>query len=218
MKSTRRRRSLVPWGESLEARVVQSGVGAPASVASLLRSPGAAGPGARPAAQLGRPGPARGGGAFRVSDRVEAAFDSFTNDFLQAQALYLEAVATPGMTEEKVAPSRKLFIASIETRVSVLAQDLTRSLSRLPNALSRERGASVVPLQSFLSRNILNPDPKSNSLLANLTQEQAIPPAGTSGAAASLYTLNALNAIEAAEAATGNGAGFLSSNQFRPRH
>lgn len=215
MKSARRR-SLVPWGESLEARVVQSGIGTPAAVAQHLRSPAAA-PAARsfqPAVRAIYP---RGSGAYRISDQVEAAFNSFTTDYLQAQALYLEAIADPNVSADIADASKNLFIASTQTRIGVLVQDLTQSLSRLPNSLKRERGRSTVPLQDFLIRNITHPN-NNTSLLSNLTNSKTIPPRGTTGAAASLYTLNALNAIKAAKTATTNGAFFLSSNTFRPRH
>jgi hypothetical protein len=154
----------------------------------------------------------RDSSSTRVSDAIDRAFDSFTTDYLQAQAAYIASGGTPEL--------RRTFLNVTAQRVKLLSQELTQSLSRVPGTLDRGRGQSSAPLQQFLSRRITSPRPSSQSLLSVLSSDSIVPtvttPTNTAGAAAaSLYTLGATNAIEAARVATVNAAKFSSSGIFR---
>lgn len=150
----------------------------------------------------------RDSASTRVSDDIDRMFDSFTTDYLQAQAAYL---ASPTIQ------ARTVFEKSTTQRVNLLAQQLTQTLVRLPGMLAREKGASAVPLQQFLNRRISNPR-VATTLLSTLINS-TIPPSNMSlGASeATLYTLTATNAIEAARVATVNASKFATSGIFRQK-
>jgi hypothetical protein len=189
---TRRRYRPGQW-DRLEAREVltHGGPFAPALIGTLSPNPRASGP-------LGR-----------IQAQVNQAFDQFRQDYFQAQGAYLSSGAP-------AAP----FTAFTIQRTNLLAGDLTRTLVRLPGSLARinnahqrsKTGSSVV-LQAFLHNAINGPAP-STSLLQTLNSPSVMPPVGTSGAAASLYTLAASNAIQSARVATINAVRFIQNDSF----
>ena len=190
------------WGgnpEILEARLVLSGAGArSAVVASALSGSGS-----------------RNARALRISERVDAAFNSFTRDYLDAQAAYLQAIqANPASSS----PFANVFKNVVNQRVNLLSQELIRAMSQLPNATVRVRGESETPLEAFLRRRITDPD-ASNSLRSALTADAALPIAAAAdiSAGAALYALSATNAIDAARASTINAAKFLVGGVFAPK-
>jgi hypothetical protein len=140
----------------------------------------------------------------RFQAQVNQSFDQFTTDYFQAQGAYLSSGA----------PSA-YFTASTTERVYLLAQELHRILSRVPGSLdtiddAQERSVTnhTVDLWPFLRKVITGPaPPNSSSLLQNL--DSVIPPPGTHGAAATLYTLSAANAIQAARHATINVINYI---------
>ncbi|WP_145275152.1 hypothetical protein [Tautonia plasticadhaerens] len=155
----------------------------------------------------------RTGGAQRIVDQVDEAFDSFSKDYLEAQRVY---VASEGQEQ--------LFRVFTSQRITLLSQDLTRALSHVPGSLERlerkdqrkELGVDT-PLQAFLIRRIVgrNGDGNDGSLSSILRSDTVIPPAGTTGPELSLYTLTATNAIESARTTTINAARFLVGGRFR---
>jgi hypothetical protein len=130
---------------------------------------------------------------------VNQSFDRFTTDYFQAQEVYLSSGA----------PSAYLT-AFTTVRVRLLAHELNRTLSRVPGILDTVDDAQVrsvtnhtVDLQPFFRKVIGGPaPPNSSSLLQNLNS--VVPPPGTHGAAATLYTLSEINAIQSARSATIN--------------
>ncbi|QDV39046.1 hypothetical protein [Tautonia plasticadhaerens] len=150
----------------------------------------------------------------RVSDGIDRAFDSFTADYLQAQSAYL-ASTPPGTPMNALTAARNAFESLTVQRVNLLSQELIQELSRVPGSLQRATGQANTPLQSFLNRRINSPRPMSQSLLSTLLSDTVIPPPGTTGATASLYTLTATNAIEAARVSTANATKFTVSGVFR---
>ena len=202
-------------GAALEPRLPMAGglatVGAPALVAEHLpmrefrlgtRMPPYL------IASFGRGVQFRDSAATRVSDEIDRVFDSFTADYLQAQAAYL--AADPAGFEQAGAA----FQAATRQRVNLLAQQLTQALVRLPGMLAREKGAAGVPLQQFLSRRINNPVLPTSLLNTLIGTTAAIPPS-PGAPEATLYTLTATNAIEAARVATINASKFAISGVFR---
>lgn len=192
------------WGgspEILEARLVLNGAGASSAVIAGIKA-----------------GATRSVRALRISERVDSAFNAFTSDYLDAQAAYFEAVRTNSSNSSAIVQAYKNVV---NQRVNLLAQDLIRAMSRLPNATIRERGESETPLESFLRKRITSPD-SSTSLRTALTANDAVPavglPAADIEASATLFTLNATNAISAARVSTINAAKFLAGGVFAPKH
>jgi hypothetical protein len=189
----RNRRQFRPTaGELLECRLALTYGGplAPALIGTLSRNPRAS----------GRTG--------RVVAQINDAFDRFTRDYMQAQGAYLSSGA-----------ATSAFTTFTTQRVNLLAQELTRIFARLPGSFARIQNAnqrsmtnSSIVFQAFLRRNI-NGAPAS-SLGKILTSSDVVPPQGTTGAGATLYTLTATNAIGAAQTATINAAKFVASGTF----
>jgi hypothetical protein len=108
--------------------------------------------------------------------------------------------------------------------IQVLAQSLTRTLSRIPESLvyiksaNQRVGGSSVVLQAILFKKIDGADAKPNSLLQTLTSTSVIPDTPPSGASASLYTLTATNAIQAARLGMINAVKLLVINKFNNGH
>jgi hypothetical protein len=162
------------------------------------------------------PNPQASGRSGRVVAQINAAFDQFANDYLQAQGAYLTSAAP-----------QSTFVTFTTQRVNLLAQELTRIFARLPGSFHKIETASMrsatsnVVLQPFLRRNITgtgnDPDSGSQSLLKTLTSSAVVPPempAKPTGAAATLYTLAATNAIQTARTASINAARFIANGTF----
>jgi hypothetical protein len=153
------------------------------------------------------------GAALRASTEVNQAFDSFTQDYLQAQATYLAFPTS----------SQGTFKNYITQRVALLSQQLVADFTPLPNSLNRlpssgfGSGGSIV-MQSFLRRVIGTSGSSSSTpnLRSNLVDN--IPAVGLSGPQATLVTLNATTAIETARAATLNSVNFLTRHTFHNGH
>jgi hypothetical protein len=145
----------------------------------------------------------------RVSDAIDRSFDSFTSDYLDAQSAYLADSNTV---------SKNAFIATTRQRVSLLQQELTQILARVPGSLTRNKGASANSMQQFLTRQISGDRRQSRSLMSVLINENTtVPPVGANGPSVTLYTLTATNAIEAARVATVNATKFSASGIFRQK-
>lgn len=149
----------------------------------------------------------RDSASTRVSDEIDRIFDSFTSDYLQAQAAFLASDTTT---------SRAAFQNVTIQRVNLLAQQLTQTLVRLPGMLAREKGAPAVPVQQFLTRRINNPNVPTSLLNTLLDISRSIPES-PGAPEATLYTLTATNAIEAARVATINSSKFAISGVFRSK-
>jgi hypothetical protein len=154
---------------------------------------------------------ARTNPTLQVADQVNQTFDSFETDYLQAQGAYL----ANGTSTAEVA-----FRKYVSQRVELLATQLTRIFAHVPGALSRSQTSSPggpVVVQSFL-RTRINGLASTNLIVALLGRRNiggAVPPAGTSGTTATLYTDQAISAIETARTATLNSVGFLFSRSFK---
>jgi hypothetical protein len=140
------------------------------------------------------------------------AFDSFTTDYLQAQGAYLAI---------NNVQAHAAFSHYVAQRVKLLAAQLTRIFVHVPGSLNRTRpsrspGGPVV-IQSFLRTYINGPAP--TTLIVSLQGARAgvgaIPPPGTTGTTATLYTDQALSAIETSRTVTLNNVGFLVSHTFQ---
>lgn len=151
----------------------------------------------------------------RVAAQVNASFDRFSADYSQAQGAFLSSGATAA-----VLPAFKSFT---QQRVGLLAQELARTLARVPGSNGRianmnqqaANGSNVV-LSGFLNRKINGTGTVgAGSLLTTLTSVAVIPTAGTTGSGATLYTLSATNAIQSARASTINAIGFIINGTFR---
>jgi hypothetical protein len=162
------------------------------------------------------PHPRAAGAAARQVAQVNAAFDQFTADYVQAQGAYLSSGT----------PADSMAFKSFATEaVQVLAQSLTRTLSRIPASLvyikdAHQRmlgGNSSIVLQAILYRNI-NGGSGSGSLLQTLTATSVIPATPPTDAAASIYTLTATNAIQAARLSMINAVKLLRMNTFNNGH
>jgi hypothetical protein len=149
----------------------------------------------------------------QVVDQINVAFDSFTTDYLQAQGAYLHDSTAPHATTA--------FANYVNQRVELLAAQLTRIFAHVPGSLNRLQtstpGGPVV-LQSFLRTRINGLG--RTSLLVSLNGRRgvgssALPPAGTTGTTATLYTDQAISAIETARTASINSAAFLFSHSFQ---
>jgi len=156
---------------------------------------------------------ARTGATQAVVDQVNLAFDSFKTDYLQAQGAYLANSSAPN------APTA--FNNYVTQRVELLAAQLTRIFAHVPGSLDRLQtstpGGPIV-LQSFL-RTRINGFGRA-SLLVSLVGRRgvgtgALPPQGTTGTTATLYTDQAITAIETARATSLNSVGFLYSRSFQ---
>jgi hypothetical protein len=155
-----------------------------------------------------------GGLAHAVVDQVNQEFDSFTNDYLQAQGAYF---ATDSSNATNAANAERFFRSYIEQRLNLLAQQLIRTFTQLPGSLNRLPGAppgGSYVLQVFL-RDKIN-GTTAGSLRTALAGNKVIPAPGTvTGGAATLYTEQALGAIETARAATLNASTFLLRHTFQ---
>jgi len=182
--------------QGLETRVVLSGGGliTPVTVGQLTIT-------------------ARNDATHAVVDQVNQAFDSFTTDYLQAQGTYLaNSTATNAQTA---------FHDYVTQRIELLATQLTRIFAHVPgslNPLQTSTPGGPVVLQSFL-RTRINGLGRS-SLLMSLVGRRglgngALPPPGTTGTTATLYTDQAISAIETARTASLNSVGFLYSHSFQ---
>lgn len=242
-----RRRQFRPSGfDRLESRVVPSQGAGPGSalIESLLQArlaapqPAAAPQvhpyelrmSARAGGSLALPGnvhriPTRPLGRARGFEaRIDQAFASFQADYLEAQQVFLEA-----LNGSSVDAARNSFTTFINQRTSLLAQDLTQTLGRIPGALNkltqsqRSNFGGDTALAAFLNRRITGGD--SGTDVNQLTGDSTPPlraalvelaggiPEGASTAEITLYNLTAINAIESSRVTTINSAKFLASGQ-----
>jgi hypothetical protein len=183
--------------EGLEARVVLSNRGliAPATVGKLNTS-------------------AKTNSNQAVVDQVNQTYESFTSDYLQAQGAYLANGAS--------AANHTAFSHYVGQRVKLLAAQLTTIFVHVPGSLNlapKSSPGGPVVVQSFLRSYVNGPAP--TSLLVALEGRKggtgAIPPAGTTGTTATLYTDQALSAIATTQTITLNSVGFLVSHRFQKR-
>jgi hypothetical protein len=194
MKDRRRFRPVM--GDRLERRLAlrHGGPITPALIGTLSPTPRASGP------------------AGRVAAQANQAFDSFTQDYSQAQGAYLSSGTASGA-----------FEAFTTQRVNLLAQQLTRIFARLPGSFAQIKnthqrsvsGNSTVVFQAFLFKKINGNGGGNDSLLQTLNSPSVVPPAGTKGAAATLYTLTATNAIQSARIATINAVKYIANDTFK---
>jgi hypothetical protein len=149
----------------------------------------------------------------QVVDQVNVAFDSFTTDYLQAQGAYLQDSTAPHASAA--------FTNYVNQRVELLAAQLVRIFAHIPGSLDRLQtstpGGPVV-LQSFL-RTRINGEGRTSLLMSLIgrrgLRSSALPPPGTTGTTATLYTDQAISAIETARTASINSAAFLFSHSFQ---
>jgi hypothetical protein len=161
------------------------------------------------------PHPGKSGATGRDVAQVNAAFDQFTANYLQAQGAYLSSGTSADSTAMKAYATQS---------VQVLAQSLTRTLSRIPSSLiyikdAHQRslnGDMPTVLQGILFRKISGDT--SSSLVQTLTSNSVIPTTPPTGASASLYTLTATNAIQAARLGMINAVKLLVINKFDNGH
>jgi hypothetical protein len=145
---------------------------------------------------------------FAATDQVNQAFDSFTSGYLQVQGTYFASDPAQG------ANAAKYFRSYIVESLGLLDQKLTRTFTTLPGSSAKHPSTSPngsTVLQDFLAKQI-NGKSQSNLLLSlagTNVKNSPIPPIGTSGPVATLYTEQALSAIETARAATLNQTDFL---------
>ncbi len=144
---------------------------------------------------------------------MNLAYNQFTTEYLQAQGAYLSS----GTTADSAA-----FKAFTTQEIKVLAQQLTRTVSRVPGSLvyitdahqRSQDGNSSVVLQAILYRHV-NGGSGSGSLLDTLTSTSVIPTTPPTGASATLYTLTATNAIQASRVGMINAVKFLTAHSFK---
>ncbi len=199
MRMRRKFRPVV--GDCLETRVVltHGGTIAPGLIGTLSPRPRASGAIGRDVAQ------------------VNAAFDTFTANYLQAQGVYLSSGTAADSTAMNAFASQS---------VEVLAQSLTRTLSRIPASLvyikdAHQRslnGDSATVLGAILFKRINGNPTTTKSLLQTLTSTSVLPTTPPTGASASLYTLTATNAIQAARLSMINAVKLLVINRFDNGH
>jgi hypothetical protein len=158
------------------------------------------------------PTPRASGPLGLIQAQVNDSFDRFSRDYLEAQGAYLSSGTS--------AAALKAFTAQ---RVNLLAQELTRTLSRVPGSFERiankgqqSKNGSNVVLTGFLNRKINGP--QNTSLLHILNSDAVVPTPAPSGAGATLYTLAATNAIQAARYSTINAIRFMSLRTFNNSH
>jgi len=162
------------------------------------------------------PNPRAGGAAARDVAQVNAAFNQFIANYQQAQGAYLSSGTAADATA---------FKAYTSQGVELLAQELTRTMSRLPGSLvyikdAHQRslhGTSSIVLQAILYSRINGPA-GSGSLLDTLNSTAVVPSTPPNGASATLYTLTAANAIQSARYAMINSVKFLVMNTFDNGH
>jgi len=155
------------------------------------------------------PNPKASGRSGRVAAQIGDTFDRFQADYLQAQGAYLSSGA-PQVT-------LTTFTAQ---RVNLLSQELVRIFARLPGSFSKiensgqraSAGNAATVFQAVLYRNVSGA--ANTSLVQILNSNAVVPPPGTSGAAATLYTLTATNAIQAARTSLINAARFIANKTF----
>jgi hypothetical protein len=130
-----------------------------------------------------------------VADQLNESFDSFTTDYLQAQGAYLANGSSQA--------AHTAFSHYVAQRVKLLAAQLTNIFAHVPGSLDRSPNSSPggpVVVQTFLRTYINGPPP--TSLLVSLEGRRsgsgAIPPPGTTGTTATLYTDQAISAIATA--------------------
>jgi len=146
-----------------------------------------------------------------VVNQVNLTFDSFTSDYLQAQGVYLA---------NSTAEAHIAFKQYVDQRVELLAAQLTRIFAHVPGSLNRSQtstpGGPVI-VQTFLKTRIDGVSRTSllESLEGRSSGAGAIPPKGTTGTTATLYTDQAISAIETAQTSTINSVAFLYSHSFQ---
>jgi hypothetical protein len=159
------------------------------------------------------PNPGASGPAGRVVAQVNASFNQFTANYQQAQGAYLSSGTAADATA---------FKAFTTQAVGLLAQELTRSMVRLPGSLVYIKDAhqrslhgsnTSVVLQAILYSRI-NGGAGSGSLLDTLNSAAVVPATPPTGASATLYTLTAANAIQSTRVAMINSVKLLITNTF----
>jgi len=151
-----------------------------------------------------------------VVAQVNQTFDSFETDYLQAQGAYL--------ANSSAQYAQTAFTNYVSQRVELLAAQLTRIFAHVPgslNPLQTSTPGGTIVLQSFL-RTRINGLGRSSLLMALEGRRGlgsgALPPPGTTGTTATLYTDQAISAIETARTASLNSVGFLYSRSFQNNH
>ena len=160
--------------------------------------------------------PATGGPAARVVAQLNASFNEFTANYQQAQGAYLSSGTAADATA---------FKAYTDQAIGLLAQELTRTMSRVRGSLvyikdGQQRslhGGSSIVLQAILYSRINGPA-GSGSLMATLNSTAVVPTTPPTGASATLYTLTAANAIQSARVAMINSVKLLVMNTFDNGH
>ena len=155
------------------------------------------------------PTPTASGRPGRVANQINSAFDRFTNDYLQAQGAYLSSAA-PAAT----------FTTFTTQRINLLSQELTRIFARVPGSFATIKSShqrslannSSVLLQAILYRNVAG---ANTSLQGTLTSNAVVPPSGTNGASATLYTLTATNSIQTARISMINATKYIATGTFK---
>ncbi len=145
-----------------------------------------------------------------IIGEINQAFASFTSDYQQARATYFASIfGTPTPS----AATTQVFIFYTKQRVILLANQVISSFLQVPQGTAHAQGQPAA-LKRLVDTKIVNPsgaDPVG-TLAASLIQ--TIPPAGTSGATASLYSLTQDNAIESAQVAVINGVNIIKNGDF----
>jgi hypothetical protein len=152
--------------------------------------------------------------AQAVVNQVNLAFESFSSDYLQAEGTYL------ANTNDNSLAAFKNYVPQ---RVALLASQLTLIFAHVPGSLKLSQTATSggpVVLQVFL-RTRIDGDARTsllNALVGPGGNRGAIPPLGTTGTTATLYTDLAISAIETAQNATQNSVVFLYARSFQNHH
>ena len=81
--------------------------------------------GLRPTSRPSFPGRVPGRPVAPVPAGINAAFDSFSQDYTQARGVYLSALATPGSSDSVNMGLRAAFVNYTQNRVELLGQQLT---------------------------------------------------------------------------------------------
>lgn len=154
----------------------------------------------------------------QVTTQVNQAFDSFTEDYLRAQATY---VATLSMTPASTTSAPyAAFNDYIGQRVRLLAEQLVTAFGQVPGGLNYVPagpfGSGSYVVQLFLRRQIDGPatggaDPLLVALRDNI-------PTASDAQTIALYTLNATTAVNTAREATLNSIQFLIHHIFSNGH
>jgi hypothetical protein len=154
---------------------------------------------------------ARNAATQAVVNNVNSSFDSFTTDYLQAQGTYFGAGATQG--------AHGAFRQYVNQRIQLLAAQLTQIFTHVPGSLNQLKvstpGGPVI-LQTFLRSRIDGTSDRTlRFALLGGGNGGAVPPVGTTGTTATLYTDQAITAIETSRTVTLNSVGFLYSRSFQ---